>query len=115
MAVSLATGLYSVHCLIPPHPGATAAASVIGVDFGKLILIGILVAIPATMAGYFWANFAGRKIPVTVAEEEIMAEETSRPPSVIKAFLPVVVPIVLIAARSFFTIQASVVEGWWFS
>ncbi|HXR04781.1 MAG TPA: GntP family permease [Verrucomicrobiae bacterium] len=115
MAVSLAAGLYSVHCLIPPHPGATAAASVIGVDFGKLILIGILVAIPATMAGYFWANFAGRKIPVTVAEEEIMAEETSRPPSVIKAFLPVVVPIVLIAARSFFTIQASVVEGWWFS
>ena len=67
------------------------------------------------MAGYFWANFAGRKIPVTVADEEIMAEETSHPPSVIKAFLPVVVPIVLIAARSFFTIQASAVKGWWFS
>ena len=115
MAVSLATGLYSVHCLIPPHPGATAAASVIGVDFGKLILIGIVVAIPATMVGYFWANFAGRKIPVTVADEEIMVEETSQPPSVIKAFLPVVVPIVLIAARSFFTIQASAVNGWWFS
>jgi GntP family gluconate:H+ symporter len=26
MAVSMATGLYSVHCLIPPHPGAAAAA-----------------------------------------------------------------------------------------
>ena len=115
MAVSLATGLYSVHCLIPPHPGATAAASVIGVDFGKLILTGIVVAIPAAMAGYFWANFTGRKIPVTVVEEEIMAEETSRPPSVIKAFLPVVVPIFLIAVRSFFTIQASAVKGWWFS
>jgi len=73
------------------------------------------VAIPATMVGYFWANFAGRKIPVTVADEEIMVEETSQPPSVIKAFLPVVVPIVLIAARSFFTIQASAVKGWWFS
>jgi GntP family gluconate:H+ symporter len=115
MAVSLAAGLYAVHCLIPPHPGATAAASIVGLDFGKLILFGILVAIPATIAGYFWANFVGRKIPVTVIEEEILAEETSRPPSVIKAFLPVVVPIVLIAARSFFTIQASTVQGWWFS
>ena len=115
MAVSLAAGLYSVHCLIPPHPGATAAASVIGVDFGKLILTGIVVAIPAAMAGYFWANFTGRKIPVTAVEEEIMAEETSRPPSVIKAFLPVVVPIFLIAVRSFFIIQASAVKGWWFS
>ena len=115
MAVSLAAGLYAVHCLIPPHPGATAAASVVGLDFGKLILTGIVVAIPATITGYLWANFAGRKIPVTVAEEEIMAEETSQPPSVIKAFLPVIVPIVLIAARSFLSIQLSTVRGWWFS
>jgi GntP family gluconate:H+ symporter len=113
MAVSLAAGLYGVHCLIPPHPGATAAASVLGVDFGKLILTGIVVAIPTTLAGYLWANFAGQKISVPVAEEEIMTEETSHPPSVIRAFLPVVVPIVLIAARSFCTIQVSEAEGWW--
>ncbi|HTQ52614.1 MAG TPA: GntP family permease [Candidatus Acidoferrales bacterium] len=115
MAVSLAAGLYSVHCLIPPHPGATAAASVFGVDFGKLIPLGILVAIPATMAGYLWANFTGRKITVTLGAEEILAEETSQPPSVIKAFLPVVVPIALIAGRSFLTIQMSAVKGWWLS
>src|SRR5690349_10888661 len=115
MSVSLATGLYSVHCLIPPHPGATAAASAIGVDFGKLILTGILVAIPATLAGYFWANFAGRKIPAGIAPAEIKVEETSPPPSVIVAFLPVMVPIILIAARSFWTIKASAVQGWGFS
>src|ERR1700761_8251936 len=28
MAASMATGLYSVHCLIPPHPGASAAAGI---------------------------------------------------------------------------------------
>ncbi|HYJ65120.1 MAG TPA: GntP family permease, partial [Parafilimonas sp.] len=37
-SVSLATGLYAVHCLIPPHPGAAAAAGVINVDVGKLML-----------------------------------------------------------------------------
>lgn len=115
MAVSLATGLYAVHCLIPPHPGATAAAGVIGVDFGKLILTGIVVAIPAAIAGFLWANYAGRKIPMVVAKEEILAEETSTPPSVIKAFLPVIVPIALIAARSFLTIQVSADQDRWFS
>ena len=30
MTTILATSLYSVHCLIPPHPGATAAAVMIG-------------------------------------------------------------------------------------
>jgi len=52
MSVSLATGLYAVHCLVPPHPGATAAAGTIGVDFGRLLLFGVPVAIPAMLAGY---------------------------------------------------------------
>jgi gluconate:H+ symporter, GntP family len=113
MAVSLATGLYSVHCLIPPHPGATAAAGVIGVDFGKLILMGIVVAIPASIAGYLWANYVGGKLPIILAVEETAVEETSHQPSVIRAFLPVVVPIVLIAVKSFFTIKSSAAKGWW--
>src|SRR3977135_530113 len=46
MSVSLATGLYSIHCLIPPHPGAAAAAGTIGVDLGKLIVTGIIITIP---------------------------------------------------------------------
>ncbi len=68
MAVSLATGLYAVHCLIPPHPGATAAASAIGADFGKLMITGMLVAIPGAIAGSWWAHYAGKKIPATQQE-----------------------------------------------
>ena len=112
MAGSLATGLYSVHCLIPPHPGATAAAATIGVDFGKLILMGIVVAIPASVVGYLWANHAGKKIPATAADEETKVEATSQLPSVVKAFLPVVVPVILIALKSFLTMDQPVVKGW---
>jgi GntP family gluconate:H+ symporter len=107
MAVSMATGLYSVHCLLPPHPGAAAAAGTIGVDFGKLILIGLLVAIPASSAGYFWAKFAGRK---EAREIEEGGEESGKKifaPSALQAFLPVIVPIVLIALRSFFLLEAN--------
>ncbi|ANE51472.1 GntP family permease [Flavisolibacter tropicus] len=102
LSVSLASGLYSVHCLIPPHPGATAAAGIIGVDYGKLILLGALVAIPAMLLGYVWSTYAVKKFKIEdpePAEEEIY--EWSHQPSVLKSFLPVIVPILLIAIKSF--------------
>jgi GntP family gluconate:H+ symporter len=106
MSVSLATGLYSVHCLIPPHPGAAAAASTIGVDFGKLILIGMAVAIPAMLVGYAWARYAGRKIKNEEPTEEPNIDLTTKAPSVLLSFLPVLVPIVLIGIKSFLAIEA---------
>lgn len=112
MSVSLATGLYALHCLIPPHPGASAAAGIVGVEFGKLILIGTLVAIPAAIAGYLWANYAGKKIPVTYTDENLHVEESAEQPSVIKAFLPVIVPILLIALKSFFIIEDTAANAW---
>ena len=114
MSVSLATGLYSVHCLIPPHPGAAAAAGALGVDFGKLILTGIIVAIPAMLVGHWWARYAGRKIPAVLTNEaeEKEAETFSEKPSVINAFLPVLTPIFLIAIHSFFVIDQRAESSW---
>ena len=114
MSVSLATGLYSVHCLIPPHPGAAAAAGTIGVEFGRLILFGILVAIPAAIAGHLWARYAGR--PTSTSTETSQPGISHKPPlapqdqpaekapSVFMSFLPVATPIALIALKSFFSI-----------
>ena len=110
-SVSLATGLLSVHCLIPPHPGAASAAGAIGVDFGKLILVGIIAALPAMITGNIWAKFAGRKLAYIPAEEIIISEEGTKPPSVIEAFLPVIIPIILIALKSFLSIEKPA-TGW---
>ncbi len=112
MAVSLATGLYSVHCFIPPHPGASAAAGIIGVDFGKLILIGIVMAIPAATVGHLWASYMGKKIPDMVHDDFDVVEDSKQLPSVIKAFLPVIVPILLIAAKSFLVIDHAIANKW---
>lgn len=106
MAVSLATGLYSVHCLIPPHPGASAAAANIGVDFGKLIVMGIVVAIPAAIAGYYWAKYSGKKSSVINKPEEPVIQSSISSMSVSSAFLPVIIPIILIAIKSFLSIEA---------
>lgn len=114
MSVSLATGLYSVHCLIPPHPGAAAAAGTIGVDIGKLVLAGILVAIPAMIIGHLWAVHAGKKIMPATDIHPVIVETEKEQPSVIKSFLPVLVPIILIAIKSFLVIEKDI-AGWWLS
>lgn len=111
IASSLATGLYAVHCLIPPHPGPSAAAGVLDVDFGKFILAGIFVAIPAMIAGYWWSVYAGKKLPVEVPGHDIK-KNNKIGPSVTKSFLPVIVPVVLIAAKSFINIEVSTTNKW---
>jgi len=104
MAVSLATGLYAVHCLVPPHPGIATAAITTGVDLGKLIATGIGVAIPGMIAGYLWARYAGKKEEhVAAKEEDILIHTTA--PSVLMSFMPVLVPIFLIAANSIFSLE----------
>jgi len=108
MSISLASGLYAVHCLVPPHPGATASAGILGVDLGKLILYGILIAIPAMLIGHWWAVYAGKKtLPAGQAGKKNIeaADETKEEilagPKPVPAFLPVVIPILLMALRSF--------------
>jgi GntP family gluconate:H+ symporter len=107
MSISLASGLYAVHCLLPPHPGATAAAATLGVDFGKLILYGILIAIPAMLIGHWWAVYAGKKnLPTGQAGKidsvggDKAGEEIAAGPKPILAFLPVVIPILLMGLKS---------------
>lgn len=112
MSVSLATGLYAIHCLVPPHPGSAAAAGVIGVDFGRLILTGMAVAIPAMIAGNIWARYAGKKCTIPVVEDVVEADDLTHHPSVIKAFLPIIVPIVLISLKSFVTVDTAAARGW---
>jgi GntP family gluconate:H+ symporter len=108
MGIALATGLYATHVLVPPTPGPIAAAGNIGAaDYlGTIILIGLLVAIPATIVGYFWAVKVGSKIEVEADKEALelnydeIVKSFGKMPSTFKSFLPIVLPIVLIGIGS---------------
>lgn len=108
MAVALATGLYATHTLVPPTPGPIAAAGNIGAEgyLGTIILIGLIVAIPAVFVGYLWAVKVGSKITVPEDVEDNgldydeIVKSFGRMPSTFKAFLPIVLPIVLIGVGS---------------
>jgi len=112
MSVSLATGLLSVHCMAPPHPGITGAAGTIGIDIGKLMLYGVVIALPGMIVGNIWAKYAGMKFPDTQPENEINEDSTVSGPSVVKAFLPIIIPLLLIGIKSFVATGALVNVKW---
>ena len=106
-SVSLATGLFSSHCLIPPATGPIAAAQIIGANVGELIFVGGIVAFFTMMTGFLWATFFAKKYYVEPEieewdgeEEESTADEPHDLPHPFHSFLPILVPILLIIASS---------------
>lgn len=102
MGSLLGISLYSVHCLIPPHPGATAAAGIIGASIGKLMLIGLAIAMCALTIGFFWIKLIEKNNSESYDE---LISDASHPAINLKvnpllSFLPVLLPIILIAVKS---------------
>ena len=106
IAVVLACSLYSVHCLVPTHPGALAAAGIMNVNIGNFILWGIAFAIPGALAAFFWTkkmtkNKGYRPAQYEQSNKELTDEEL---PSPLLSILPVIVPILLITLASLFSV-----------
>jgi len=101
MAGSLAIALYALHCLIPPHPGITAAAGIMNGSVGNLVLLGTAIALPSAIAGYVWVKFMSQRCAPADSfqhpADDIVLEDL---PSAGLSFLPVVTPLVLITLNS---------------
>lgn len=108
MATVLATGLYSVHCLIPPHPGATAAAGISGANIGQMIILGIPIALVASLAGYLWCrrmNWNDYKGTPKNGSRSTLPVSQEILPSAVRSFLPIIIPVLLLAGRSVFMLM----------
>ena len=62
LALAMAAGLQLTHCLVPPTPGPTTAASMLGVDVGQMIIVGALVSIPMLIVGVLYCKYIGKQI-----------------------------------------------------
>ncbi len=102
MGSLLGISLYSVHCLIPPHPGATAAAGIIGASIGKLMLIGLVIAMIALAVGFIWIKFLERNNdePQFENKPDLNQTDSALLKNPLLSFLPVFLPILLIAIKS---------------
>ncbi|MFI0774841.1 GntP family permease [Streptomyces sp. NPDC021212] len=77
-AMPLLAGLSMTHAFLPPHPGPVAAAGLLHVDLGWVILMGILVGIPSVIAAWVYAAWIGNRIFVPVPQDMIEAAEEAR-------------------------------------
>ncbi len=100
LGVSLAAGLYTTHVFVPPTPGPLAAAAALDANLGLVIILGIFIALPVSLAGYFWARYIGKRVKSIESAEESADAQVSKSPSTSMAFSPIIVPIILIALKS---------------
>ncbi|MEQ8477832.1 GntP family permease [Fulvivirga sp.] len=100
MAAVLATSLYAVHCLVPPHPGITAAVGTAGGELGRVMLWGMLLAIPTVLIGYLWSVWRGNKMDHSEQDPNHVEHDNNDLPSPLLSFIPVVLPIMLIGLNA---------------
>ncbi|MFJ9081160.1 MULTISPECIES: GntP family permease [unclassified Streptomyces] len=74
----LLAGLSMTHAFLPPHPGPVAAAGLLHVDLGWVILMGIVCGIPAVLAAWAWAAWIGKKIFVPVPQDMVEAADEAK-------------------------------------
>jgi len=117
-AIALMTGLYSTHTLVPPTPGPLAAAENIGIsdNLGMLIALGLPVAAVAALAGLGYATLFSRRdfTPLPAESDDDITTQTyeelrasyGRLPNAFAAFLPILLPLVLICVSSIVNIPS---------
>ncbi|MFD0146069.1 MULTISPECIES: GntP family permease [unclassified Streptomyces] len=114
----LLAGLSMTHAFLPPHPGPVAAAGMLHVSLGWVILMGVVVGVPAVLAAWAYAAWIGRRIFVEVPQDMVEAAEDAKaqvaaerktgaseaPVSLATVLLIIGTPLVLILAATFSSI-----------
>ncbi|MGW3128148.1 GntP family permease [Streptomyces sp. NPDC001123] len=74
----LLAGLSMTHAFLPPHPGPVAAAALLHVQLGWVILMGVVCGIPAVLAAWVYSAWIGRRIFVAVPQDMVEAAEEAK-------------------------------------
>lgn len=107
--MTIAGGATIAHSLVPPTPGPLLVATALNVDVGQMMLVGIVLGLVATMAGWVYAYAIDRRWPVPLREtpdmsiealRAIAARETASLPSLWWSLLPVLLPVALIGGQA---------------
>lgn len=104
-AIPLLAGLAVGHAFIPPTPGPILVATMLNVDLGWVILVGICCGIVSMIvAGPLWGSFCGKKYNIPVPEHVANQEEydESKLPNFWTIVGIILIPLVLIILKSVF-------------
>jgi GntP family gluconate:H+ symporter len=104
-ALAIAAGGVITHSLVPPTPGPLFMAENLGIDVGVMIVVGALVAMPASFVGMLVAGLLDRRMnirmrPIGTGESEPEPFDDSELPALSISLLPILLPVVLISANT---------------
>lgn len=102
-AIPLLAGLAVGHAFIPPTPGPVLVATMLNVELGWVILVGVCCGFFAMIvAGPVWGAICGKKfyvpVPDQIANQEDIDE--SKLPSFASVITIIMIPLVLIILKS---------------
>jgi GntP family gluconate:H+ symporter len=101
--LALGAGGTATHTLVPPTPGPLFAAEELGVDIGLMILVGIIVGVPSTIAGLLYASWLDPRLKLATpptSPAETAAPATENLPGLGLSLAPIVLPVLLIAGNA---------------
>ncbi|AWK52835.1 gluconate permease [Clostridium beijerinckii] len=117
LGIALAGGLVLSHSLVPPAAGPIGVAGILGANIGKMMLFGTLISIPSAIVVVIYAKYMDNKIYqlpgegdqawirpekrlVASADSTNAIDSDEKLPSALKAFAPILVPILLILVNN---------------
>ncbi len=106
--LAVAGGAVVTHALVPPTPGPLVTAAELGVDLGTMMIVGLVIALPCTVAVLLFARWADQRMPVALPDADdpaaggVPAAEAPPPtlPGLGASLLPIALPVVLITAST---------------
>ena len=102
-AIPLLAGLAVGHAFIPPTPGPVVVATMLGVDLGWVIMVGVVCGTFAMIvAGPVWGAYCGKRYFIPVPEHVASQPDidTKKLPSFTTVVLIILIPLVLIILKS---------------
>lgn len=102
--VAIAAGGAITHTMVPPTPGPLLIATQLNVDLGLMILLGLAVALPASLCGLAYGSLINKWMPVPMREVPGMGMPEPVPeeklPPLYLSLLPVLLPVLLITSKT---------------
>lgn len=105
VGIPMIIGLLTVHCIVPPHPAATAVAVGLNADIGKVILYGLIVGLPAAIiAGPIFGKLISNKFVLNPPEnlKNKLTIPDDKLPSFGITFFTILFPLILMISKTIF-------------
>ncbi|MBP6686795.1 MAG: hypothetical protein KA160_02965 [Lacibacter sp.] len=98
IAIPMAAALSTTHCFLPPHPGPVVLVNAFNADMGKVLVYGIIIAIPAVIVA---GPLLGRLVKgITSSQTNLFSPvdaELKELPAALPSFLIALLPVLLIS------------------